>query len=183
MKIARNLARVLKRSTTEKQTVNGAAHPKSQVIFESGEQVVIFLAYAEEDRADVKRLFHSLQEEGLDPWMDQEKLLPGENWPRAIENAIESADFFCVCFSHKSVGKRGYFQSELRFALDRATYLPFGDIFLVPIRLSDCTIPREISKKMQYLDLFPDWDTGIKALVTMIRGQIKRRGARPKVES
>jgi len=176
LKIARHLARALKRSTTEKETASGSGRPNAQVVFEPGDQVVIFLAYAEEDRVAVKRLFDSLKKEGFDPWMDQEKLLPGENWPRAIEEAIESADFFCVCFSNRSVGKRGYFQSEVRLALDRATYLPFGDIFLVPIRLSECVIPREISKRMQYLDLFPDWEIGITALVSMIRGQVKRRG-------
>ena len=170
----------MKRGNTEKRPDHCSPRADSQVVFESGDQVVIFLAYAEEDRAEVKRLFNSLKAAGLDPWMDQEKLLPGENWPRAIENAIESADFFCICFSNKSVGKRGYFQSEIRLALDRATYLPFGEIFLVPIRLSECVIPREISRRMQYLDLFPDWEIGIKALVSMIKGQVRKRGTHPK---
>ena len=34
-------------------------------------------------------------------------LLPGQNWPRAIEEAIETSDFFVACFSTRSVAKRG----------------------------------------------------------------------------
>jgi len=170
LSLVRHLGRLLHQTRSEH-----SHHTQSQVSFESEERIKVFLAYAEEDRADVKRLFNSLRDAGLDPWMDQEKLLPGENWPRSIERAIESSDFFCVCFSQRSVGKLGYFQSEIRYALDIATYVPFGEIFLVPVRLGECVVPPEITRRMQFLDLFPDWEIGVKALVSMMKGQVERR--------
>ena len=63
-------------------------------------------------------LFQDFQNHGFDPWLDRKKLLPGQNWPRSIEEAIETSDFFVPCFSHRSVNKKGGFQAEIRYALD-----------------------------------------------------------------
>src|SRR6185436_11038554 len=59
----------------------------------------VFLAYVQEDSCAVDRLFDELAESGFDPWMDRRKLMPGQNWPRSIEDAIETSDFFIACFS------------------------------------------------------------------------------------
>jgi hypothetical protein len=124
----------------------------------------------------VRRLYDELQKAGFEPWMDQENLVPGQNWPRAIERAIELADFIVLCFSRKSAGKRGFFQSELRYALDVAACVPLDDIFLVPIRLTPCEVPLQIARKTQYIDLFPEWETGLKALISMMRSEVFKRG-------
>ncbi|MBV8904114.1 MAG: toll/interleukin-1 receptor domain-containing protein, partial [Acidobacteriia bacterium] len=94
----------------------------------------VFLAYVEEDRKAAEGLYEALGTEGFSPWMDVRKLLPGQNWPRAIEGAIESSDFFVACFSTRSVTKRGGFQAEIRYALDCARHVPLDDIFIVPVR-------------------------------------------------
>jgi hypothetical protein len=44
----------------------------------------VFLAYVEEDRQIAEWLYEALETEGFTPWMDVRKLLPGQNWPRAI---------------------------------------------------------------------------------------------------
>jgi len=156
---------------------------QNRVMFTPNDRVRIFLAYAEEDRAHVKRLYHELQRAGFEPWLDREKLLPGQNWPRAIERAIEISDFFLGCFSRRSTVKRGHFQCELRYALDLATHMPLEDIFLVPARLDDCEVPRHIARSTQYVDLFPDWDAGIDRLVKMMRRQTIERNKRLKLAS
>jgi hypothetical protein len=142
---------------------------EDRVVFQPDERIRIFLAYAEEDRAEVKKLYYSLRERGFEPWMDKERLLPGQNWPRAIERAIELSDFFLACFSRRSTVKRGHFQCELRYALDLAARVPLEEIFFVPIRLNDCEVPRQIAGEVQYVDLFPDWDGGIEKLVKTMR--------------
>ena len=108
---------------------------EERVVFEPSSRGRIFLAYAEEDRAEVRKLYSALQRAGFEPWMDQEKLLPGQNWPRAIDRAIDLSDFFVGCFSHRSTGKRGHFQRELGYALDVAASIPAEDIFFIPVRL------------------------------------------------
>ena len=136
-----------------------------RVVFEPTSRGRVFLAYAEEDRAEVRKLYSALQRAGFEPWMDQEKLLPGQNWPRAIDRAIDLSDFFVGCFSHRSTVKRGHFQRELGYALDAAASIPAEDIFFIPVRLDGCHLPRQIVSTVQYVDLFPDWDRGVRALI------------------
>jgi hypothetical protein len=123
------------------------------VRFEGAIRPKVFLAYVKEDQELVELLYDQLEGEGFSPWMDLRKLVPGQNWPRAIDAAIENSDFFLACFSTRSVNKRGGFQVEIRYALDCARRLPLDEIFLVPVRLDDCRIPRPVQKDPIYRPL------------------------------
>jgi hypothetical protein len=140
-----------------------------RIVFSPADDPLVFLGYAQEDRAKVKKLFRALQKAGVNPWMDCHQLLPGQNWRRAIEQTIELSDFFLGCFSSHSVLKRGQFQSELTFALEVATHFPKDDVFFVPVRLDDCELPRHISSTTHYVDLFPDWNCGMRKLIAALR--------------
>lgn len=144
--------------------------------FQPNKKPSVFLAYAAEDGAAVERLFLALERAGFQPWMDRRKLLPGQNWPRAIEGAIETADFFVACLSSRAVSKRGTFQSEVRYALECARSAPLEDIYFIPTRLDDCRVPAQIQRQMQYVDLFPDEAAGTRQLVQLIRKEARRRG-------
>lgn len=132
----------------------------------------VFLAYVREDRDLAGRLYDDLGSAGFGPWMDARKLLPGQNWPRAIESAIEASDFFIACFSSHSVNKWGGFQAEIRYALDCARRVPLDEIFVVPVRLDPCRVPRSIQRELQYIDLFPDWERGVRRLTGTLRRQL-----------
>jgi hypothetical protein len=149
----------------------GVFHPDSALgfRFEPRRQAQVFIAYVCEDAPAAGRLCDALEEAGFSPWMDTRKLLPGQNWPRAIESAIETSDFFVACFSRNSVDKKGGFQAEVRYGLDCARRMPLDEIFLAPVRLDDCRVPRSIQRELQYIDLFPDWQRGIRRLTQMMR--------------
>jgi hypothetical protein len=138
----------------------------------------IFIAYVEEDLALARKLYHQFLDDGFDPWLDKAKLLPGQNWPRAIETAIQTADFFVACFSRRSVLKRGTFQSELRYALECAARVPLDEIFFLPLRLEACTVPQRITRHIQYLDLFPEWEEGVRRVSAAIHHQMEKRSQR-----
>ena len=53
--------------------------------------------------------------------------------------------------------------------------MPLDEIFLVPLRLDDCVVPNRISKQIQYVDLFPDWETGVDRLIAVIKTQDESR--------
>ena len=145
------------------------------VVFVPQVQPKVFLAYAVEDRGAAERLFEGLLANGFDPWMDSRKLLPGQNWPRAIEQAISVSDFFIACFSSRSIPKRGHFQSELRYALDCASRLPLDEVYLIPVRTEECSVPVRVQREFQYVDLFPDWEKGFQSVLTVIRHQLRAR--------
>jgi hypothetical protein len=185
--IARRLARIVVRGLAAGKSVEidglGVFHPDPELgcRFEARVRPSIFIAYAKEDRDAAERLYGELTGAGFDPWMDSVRLLPGQNWPRAIESAIESSDFFIACFSENSANKRGGFQAEIRYALDCARRIPLEEIFIVPIRLNPCRVPRAIQREIQYIDFFPDWRDGLHRLTNLLReaGNRTQEGAAP----
>ena len=91
---------------------------------------------------------------------------------------MEMTDFVVTCFSCDSVKKKGGFQAEIRYALDCASRVPLDEIFLVPVRLDACEVPAAIRRVVQYVDLFPDFETGFRRMLGVMRAQWQRR---PKV--
>ncbi len=132
----------------------------------------VFIAYVEEDLIHARRLRDGLTDAGYLPWLDKDQLLAGQNWPRAIERAIDLSDAFVACLSSRSLAKRGQFQSELRYALDCANRVPLDETFLLPARFDTCSVPPQIAKHIQYVDLFPDFDRGFRQLLRSLK---KRR--------
>lgn len=137
----------------------------------------VFVAYVQEDAAAAGRICDGLAGCGFEPWLDRRKLLPGQNWPRSIEEAIETSDFFLACFSPNSVRKKGGFQAEIRYALDCMQRIPLDEIFLIPVRLEACPVPRRIQRELHYIDLFPDWERGFRRTVAAMRRQLSHRAA------
>ena len=135
----------------------------------------IFIAYAVEERKLAERLAEGLERAGFDAWLDRRKLMPGQNWRRAIAQAIEVSDYFVACFSRHSVAKRGGFQRELRLALETAEGVPLDRTFLIPFRLDVCDPPREFAARAQWVDAFPDFDRGVASVIATIRRQERRR--------
>jgi hypothetical protein len=135
----------------------------------------IFIAYVEEDVEQAVRLYTKLEIEGYLPWMDRKRLLPGQNWPRSIERAIQTSDFFIPCFSKRATRKHGTFHAELRYALDCAKFLPLDAIYMIPVRLDHCSVPARIAREIQYVDLFPEWSIGFESIIRTIETQMLRR--------
>ena len=116
----------------------------------------VFLCHASQDKPVVRDLYKKLSAETwVDPWLDEERLLPGQNWNLEIEKAVESSDAVIVCVSTVSVAKEGYIQRELRQVLDIALQKLDGAIFVIPVRLDECEAPRQLRDR-QFLDYFPE---------------------------
>jgi hypothetical protein len=113
----------------------------------------IFLCHAKEDKPRVKELYHQPKAAGYHPWLDEEDLLPGQDWELEIRHAIRGSDFFLACLSEKSVDKRGYVQKELKLGLDELDRMPEGNIYLIPVRLERCQVPERLQSR-QWVDLF-----------------------------
>ncbi len=115
----------------------------------------VFLCHASQDKPVVRELYQRLlKEDWIDPWLDEEKLFPGQDWNLEIKKAVEDSDAVIVCVSSVSVAKEGYVQRELRQVLDIALEKLEGAIFVIPVRLDDCALPRQLSDR-QFLDYFP----------------------------
>jgi hypothetical protein len=178
--LTRRIARMLREALEQGATVEidglGKFVPADKrggrgVRFVGQTQPRVFIAYVQEDLSLIRKLYRAFEKHGFRPWLDKKKLLPGQNWPRAIETAIQTSDFFVACFSRRATSKRGSFHSELRFALNCAGKVPLDEIYFIPLRLDECVVPRRISRQVQYLDLFPEWDAGVSRVIAVIRAQ------------
>jgi hypothetical protein len=105
--LSRLIQRLLKRSRAVELDGLGvfARNKTGEISFEHSNRLRVFIAYATEDRASAERLFKQLTAHGFAAWLDRRKLLPGQDWPQRIEDAIDSSDFFIACFSAKSIKK------------------------------------------------------------------------------
>ena len=127
----------------------------------------VFLCHASQDKPAVRDLYKRLSNESwISPWLDEEELLPGQDWNLEIEEAVEASDAVVVCLSRTSVEKEGYVQKELRQVLNIALEKLDGAVFVIPLRLDDCRLPRKLRDK-QFLDFFPDdqRDSAAKKLI------------------
>ncbi len=113
----------------------------------------IFVCYAHEDRDTVRPISLLLRAVGHNAWMDEDSLAPGSVIKPAIRKAIEDSDFFVACLSAHSVNKRGFVQRELKMALDVLEEFPEDAIFVVPLRLDNCTVPDSL-KSRAWIDMF-----------------------------
>ena len=113
----------------------------------------VFLCHASSDKDAVRILHQRLIDDGIDAWLDDRKLLPGQKWRMEISKAVKNADVVIICLSKNSITKEGYVQSEINFALDVAYEKPEDTIFLIPAKFEDCDVPNRLAD-WQWVNLF-----------------------------
>jgi len=115
----------------------------------------VFLCHASQDKPAVRELYKRLSaEKWIDPWLDEENLLPGQDFDLEIDRAIHDADAIIICLSSLSVTKEGYVNKEIRRALDVSDEKPEGSIYIIPLRLDDCEPSFSRLKKLHWADYF-----------------------------
>lgn len=149
---------------------------------ESQKQLMIFLSHASEDKKQVRNLCKRLKGDGFDPWLDEERLLPGQDWNLEIEKALRASDAILLCFSSLSVAKEGYIQREYKRAMRYQEEKPEGTIYVIPVRLDDCELPHFI-REIQWVDYPADYDRLVMSLqVRAGRVAIPSKTTKPKTQ-
>lgn len=113
----------------------------------------VFLCHASDDKEAIRALYRALSYQGINVWFDEEKLLPGQHWQREIPEALYKSDVIIVCLSKSAITKEGYIQREIGYALDAAKEKPDGTIFLIPVKIEECDVPKQLSH-LQWSNLF-----------------------------
>ena len=126
----------------------------------------IFLCHSSGDKAAVRGLYHRLNADGFKPWLDENDLLPGQDWAHEIPIAVRASHVVLVCLSRSATSKRGYIQKEIKLALDAADELPEGQIFVIPAKLEACDVPTRLAR-WQWVDLCDE--SGYPRLVRALR--------------
>ena len=103
----------------------------------SSRSLRVFLCHSSADKPAVRELYQRLCADGIDAWLDEENLLPGQDWQREIPRVVRQSDAVIVCLSKGSINQAGYVQKEIKFALDVVDEQPEDTIFLIPLKLED----------------------------------------------
>lgn len=147
----------------------------SENVAASSRKLRVFLCHSSGDQHVARDLYYRLSADEIDPWLDVENLLPGQDWELEIRRSVKKSDVIIVCISDGSVNKRGFVQKEIRYALDVADEQPEGTIFLIPLKLEECEVPDRLRNK-QWVDYFqPD---GYARLMQALAARARELGAK-----
>ena len=146
-------------------------------------KLLVFISHASEDKRQVQNLCKRLKADEFDPWLDEERLLPGQDWNLEIEKAMRASDAILLCFSKLSVAKEGYVQKEYKRADSYSEEKPEGTIYTIPVRLDDCEIPHFIRDK-QWVDFPEGYDRLVQALHIRAGGTaMSKKVSKPKSDT
>jgi formylglycine-generating enzyme required for sulfatase activity len=146
---------------------------------EPGQRLRVFLCHSSKDKALVRTLYQRLRSDGFAPWLDEENLIPGQNWRREISKAVSLCHVVIVCLSQTSVTKEGFVQKEISIALDVADQKPEGTIFVIPARLDEnLEVPERLSQ-WHWVNLFEE--SGYRRLVHALNTRSKELGITPPI--
>ena len=136
----------------------------------------IFLSYSRKDYTKIEKLYNLLSTEGYSPWKDKRNIRGGERWFRMITNAIKKADFFLACLSKNTINRRCYVKKELKFALDTVQQKRKNAIFIIPVLLEACKVPKQLSE-FQWIDFYKKdgWERLLQAIRSKEQQQAEKK--------
>ena len=79
----------------------------------------IFISYAHQDESKVEPMARAYQAQGVDYFFDRHYLKPGDIFPMKIQDYIDTADLFILCWSANAAAS-DYVELERKRALTRA---------------------------------------------------------------
>jgi hypothetical protein len=128
----------------------------------------VFISYAREDLRVATRLSYDLRQHGVETWLDEEQLRPGQRWRDEIHTAIKASSYFIALISPTSLDKRGYVQLEMRLALEVLSEFPEHQTYLIPVRVAECEPRNPRLRDIHWVDLFPAYVTGLQKILASI---------------
>lgn len=115
----------------------------------------VFLSHASEDKTFVERLDASIRADGFETWLDAHQLVPGDDLPGRISEALAQAGAFVVVISSASLSS-DWLPYELRLATNRMIH---GELRVIPVRLEPIEMPPEV-RSLLYADFTQCFDDG-----------------------
>jgi GTP-binding protein EngB required for normal cell division len=143
----------------------------------STKNLSVFLCHTSTDKPAVRALCQELRRDGFNPWLDEEKLIAGQDWQYEITEAVRLTHVVLICLSNASISKAGFVQKEIKFALDIAEEQPEGAIFIIPLKLEECNVPSRL-QRWQWVNYFES-KNGPKELLQALNKRAEDLGILP----
>lgn len=130
----------------------------------------IFISYSRVDAGAVQRIADTLKNAGFEVWLDTTDIVPGQNWVKEIDQALTEAGYLLALLSNASLQSQ-WVQREWTAVLTRQLSSTNGGV-VIPLRLEPVN-PPTILRAIQSIDLFPDFERGLKRLVGFLFSDTK----------
>jgi uncharacterized protein DUF4407/TIR domain-containing protein len=69
--------------------------------------LLVFLCHSSHDKPAIRELQKRLAENHIEPWLDEQNILPGQDWNHEIIGAVRKCDVVLICLSRGSTTKKG----------------------------------------------------------------------------
>ena len=81
----------------------------------------VFISYTCEDKDLARKLSRRLQDAGFDVWLDENNILPGDNWAEKVSQALKESQAMVVLVSPAAMDSK-WVRHEIEFALGAKEY-------------------------------------------------------------
>src|SRR5579885_1420234 len=115
----------------------------------------VFISYSRENTDFVDRLEVDLKARGFDPWVDRQKLVPGQSWPDTIKREIQLHEKMIVVMTYAALAS-DWVRNEYEYALELRR--PIIPILLESVPVKEWPIQ---FVRLQYADFQKSYDVGL----------------------
>jgi hypothetical protein len=119
----------------------------------------VFISYSRQDLRFARCIAEAIRAAGGEPWLDLEKIIPGQKWAEATLNQLRSSDFAVLILSQQSTAGNGFVQKEFLAAMEEMKQRKGNFIFT--FKADDCEIP----KALQHIHCVTNQHNGINQMI------------------
>lgn len=126
------------------------------------ETAKIFFSYARANSDFVLTVANDLRARGVNLWLDQIDIAPGERWDQSIQTALEDCATLLVVLSPEAVNSQNV-MDEVSFALEENKQV-------VPVLHKSCEVPFRW-RRLQHIDFTAGYEAGLTRLLDVLKGR------------
>jgi len=130
----------------------------------------IFIIHSHKDKKEAREVTNLLRDMGYNPWLDEEEIVPGQNWNKAIRQAIENSSVALFLASVNTNEKESSVFQEIKAAREVLRAHDEAHSPIIPVFLSEeAKLPKELAEihavKLFETDGKSQLDRGLKYLL------------------
>lgn len=148
--------------------VDAAENTKELRHKEDSTRRIAFLSHSSFDKPFIRQLAADLSANGIDVWLDEQRIRVGDSIPEKIAQGLAGSDFFLIGISEHSRNSQ-WVQKELNNAL--VNEVQRRKVHILPLRLDDSPMPNVIADK-KYADFSKSYKAGLDELITALKGRV-----------
>lgn len=148
--------------------VDAATERKEERHRQDKDRRIAFLSHSSMDKPFIRQLAADLTANGVDVWLDEQRIRVGDSIPEKLAQGLAGSDFFLIAMSEHSAGS-AWVKKELNNAL--VNEVQRRKVHILPLRLDDTPMPPIIGDK-KYADFSKSYKAGLDELLIALKGDV-----------